>query len=96
MIMRDPRFIVTASAGVPMVSAEAYLNRYKNGWTATSMAAKQFYEDCQKRRGRPAAGAPPPIPMSEVPVPVPISRFPWPQVSFSGRFAIRMHDLYVS
>lgn len=62
------------------VSAEAYSNRYKNAWTASSMAAKQFYDDCSKRRGRPpSTGGHLLVPLSEVPVPVPISRFLWPQ-----------------
>ena len=63
-----------------MASAEAYLNRYKNGWSAASQAAKQLFEDCQRRRGRQPAGAPPLMPLAEVPVPVPISRFAWPTV----------------
>ena len=67
-------------ADVPLIAAETYLNRYKNGWIASSLASKQFYDDCAKKRGRLPAGAMPFLPQSEMPVPVPVSRFPWPQV----------------
>lgn len=67
-------------ADLPLVAAETYLNRYKNGYLASSVASKQFYDDCIKRKGRLPNGAAPFLPQSELPVPVPYSRFPWPQV----------------
>lgn len=69
----------------PLLCAETYLNRYKNGWVASTQASKQFYDECARRKGRPNAGAVPILPFSEMPVPVPISRFFWPQVAFSSR-----------
>ena len=82
LALRDEsRQLSQSCADIPLVSAETYLNRYKNGWMASSIGAKQFYDECAKRKGRPSAtGGPAPLPLSEVPVPVPIPKFAWPQV----------------
>ncbi len=63
-----------------MTSAEGYLNRYRNGWAASSAATKAFVDETVRRRGKPVGGKPA-IPLAELPVPVPISRFLWPFVS---------------
>ena len=66
-----------------MTSAEGYLNRYRNGWSASAAAVKAYVDEIVRRRGKPMAGRPP-IPLSELSVPVPISRFLWPFVRSSS------------
>lgn len=60
-------------------SAEGYMNRYRNGWSASSAATKQFVDEQVRRRGKPKDGVPA-IPLAELPVPIPLSRFQWPLV----------------
>lgn len=55
------------------------MNRYRNGWSASSAATKQFVDEQVRRRGKPKDGVPA-IPLAELPVPVPLSRFQWPLV----------------
>ena len=73
------------SQGVPAVlaslSAEGYVNRYRNSWTAAVAATKTFVDDMARKKGRPPAGGRVSIPMADLPVPVPLSRFQWPSVS---------------
>ena len=64
----------------PSFSAEGFLNRYRNSWSAAYHAHKAMIEELTRRRGRPAAGAAPTVPVSELALPVPLSRFPWPMV----------------
>lgn len=59
--------------------AEGYLNRYRNGWSASSAAIKAYVDETVRRRGKPVGGKPA-VPLAELPVPVPISRFLWPFV----------------
>ena len=61
------------------MSAESYINSYRNAWGAATAAARQAYDDAVRRRGRPVAGRPN-VPLSELAVPVPLSRFVWPTV----------------
>ncbi len=64
------------------LSAEGYVNRYRNSWTAAVAATKTFVDDMARKKGRPpAGGARVSIPMADLPVPVPLSRFQWPSVS---------------
>lgn len=63
-----------------LTSAEGYLNRYRNGWAASSAATKAWVEEMVRRRGKPLGGQAP-VPLVDLPVPVPISRFLWPFVS---------------
>ena len=65
---------------LPLVAAETYLNRYKNGWIAHALADKQFYDNHPKQRGRKSEGAG--LRQEELPFPISVSRFPWPQVPF--------------
>ena len=67
------------SAAPALMSAEGYINSYRNAWGAATAAARQAYDDAVRRRGRPVAGRPS-IPLSELAVPVPLSRFVWPTV----------------
>ena len=63
------------------LSAEGYVNRYRNSWTAAVAATKTFVDDMARKKGRPpAGGARVSIPMADLPVPVPLSRFQWPSV----------------
>ena len=64
------------------LSAEGYVNRYRNSWTAAVAATKTFVDDMARKRGRPPAGGRVAIPMADLPVPVPLSRFLWPSVGF--------------
>ena len=64
----------------PSFSAEGFLNRYRNSWSAAYHAHKAMIEELSRRRGRPAAGAAPTVPVSELALPVPLSRFQWPLV----------------
>ena len=64
----------------PSFSAEGFLNRYRNSWSAAYHAHKAMIEELSRRRGRPAAGAAPTMPVSELALPVPLSRFQWPMV----------------
>ena len=66
-----------------LTSAEGYLNRYRNGWGASSAATKAWVEEMVRRRGKPLGGQAP-VPLVDLPVPVPISRFLWPFVSLSS------------
>lgn len=66
-----------------LTSAEGYLNRYRNGWGASSAATKAWVEEMVRRRGKPLGGQAP-VPLVDLPVPVPISRFLWPFVSPSS------------
>ena len=63
-----------------LTSAEGYLNRYRNGWSASAAAVKAWVDEAARRRGKPVGGQAP-VPLNELPVPVPISRFLWPFVS---------------
>jgi hypothetical protein len=69
-----------------MTSAEGYLNKYRNGWSASAAAVKAWVDETVRRRGKPIGGKPP-IPLSELPVSVPISRFLWPFVSLLAQMA---------
>ena len=69
------------SAVLSSLSAEGYVNRYRNSWTAAVAATKTFVEDMSRKRGRPPAGGRVSIPMADLPVPVPLSKFQWPSVS---------------
>jgi hypothetical protein len=62
-----------------MTSAEGYLNRYRNGWSASAAAVKAYVDETVRRRGK-SIGGKPPVPLSELPVSIPISRFLWPFV----------------
>ena len=64
----------------PSFSAEGFLNRYRNSWNAAYHAHKAMIEELSRRRGRPAAGVAPTVPVSELALPVPLSRFQWPMV----------------
>ena len=68
------------SAVLPSLSAEGYVNRYRNSWTAAVAATKTFVEDMSRKRGRPPVGGRVSIPMADLPVPVPLSKFQWPSV----------------
>ena len=74
------RLSLDDSTGDVTMTTEAFVNRYRNAWTAVSQQARTVMEETAKRRGRVRADAPPPVPLAELPVPVPISRFLWPQV----------------
>lgn len=67
-------------AGLSLCAAETYVNRYKQGWVASSQVAQQYFNECSKKGRKTLANAAPSIPLSEIPLPVPISRFIWPQV----------------
>ena len=73
----------------PSFSAEGFLNRYRNSWSAAYHAHKAMLEELSRRRGRPAAGAAPTVPVSELALPVPLSRFQWPMVRRSLHSVIR-------
>lgn len=55
------------------------MNRYRNGWAASSAATKAYVDETVRRRGKPVGGKPA-ISLAELPVPMPISRFLWPFV----------------
>ncbi|KAL3131285.1 hypothetical protein ABBQ38_000578 [Trebouxia sp. C0009 RCD-2024] len=67
------------------LSAEGYVNRYRNSWTAAVAATKTFVEDMSRKKGRPPAGGRVTIPMADLPVPVPLSRFQWPSSAGKGQ-----------
>ena len=67
----------------PSFSAEGFLNRYRNSWSAAYHAHKAMIEELSRRRGRPTARAAPALPVSELALPVPLSRFQWPLVRTS-------------
>ena len=66
------------------LSAEGYVNRYRNSWGAAYSAHKAIIEELSRRRGRPLAGVLPSVSVTELSVPVPLSRFQWPLVSLPG------------
>ncbi|KAL0019631.1 hypothetical protein WJX77_005620 [Trebouxia sp. C0004] len=80
--IRDPPVVKVLAS----LSAEGYVNRYRNSWTAAVAATKTFVDDMARKKGRPpAGGARVSIPMADLPVPVPLSRFQWPSSAGKGQ-----------
>ncbi|KAA6424010.1 MAG: enhancer of isoform C [Trebouxia sp. A1-2] len=80
--LRDPPVVKVLAS----LSAEGYVNRYRNSWTAAVAATKTFVDDMARKKGRPpAGGVRVSIPMADLPVPVPLSRFQWPSSAGKGQ-----------
>lgn len=67
---------LSSAESVREAGADAYTNRYRNGWSASAAAARQALDDARRPGRRRVANA---VPFTDMPQPVPMSRFQWPQ-----------------
>ncbi|KAK9868990.1 hypothetical protein WJX84_004562 [Apatococcus fuscideae] len=87
---RPPKSTLESIADGPIIpgaheaTAEGFLNRYRNAWTAAITATRGWVEDAIKRKGKPLPGTSTHIQLSELPIPLPISRFQWPLTAGKG------------